>query len=274
MSSSTLGPGRAGTPTRPARWPARGVNGCRACRTRCAGATRRSEAQEQSRTDLRNRQPITGKPRDLPLVRGQVVTRLGRALAHLLPRRQKLLARAVSERLHPDREEHLIGRAQLLAGFGPPIRAAQPLAVEQVSPRASSGRSRVRPSLAIELVGCLAIAHQRPGTSQDSERRVGAGQGRGGSDVLEGDACDLRVAGPRRRFERFHRRPRCDEQLLWTVGARVLRGSQRLLVAAKAVAQDREPPRGELDATPWPSGEASSLTSRAPAPDRPSARAP
>jgi hypothetical protein len=41
-------------------------------------------AEEEARADLRVRQPITGEPRDLALLRSQIVARLGLALADCL----------------------------------------------------------------------------------------------------------------------------------------------------------------------------------------------
>jgi len=99
--------------------------------------------EEEPRTDLRIRQAIAGQACDLSLLRGQVVAGLDRPLAHLLACRLKLIACALGEPLHPDRDEHLVGAAQLLARVDPAVLAAQPLAVEQMR-RASSDASRVR----------------------------------------------------------------------------------------------------------------------------------
>ena len=54
---------------------------------------------------------------------------------HLLAGGLKLLAGALGERLHADRRQHLVGRAQLVARVDPAVLAAQPLPVEQMSAR-------------------------------------------------------------------------------------------------------------------------------------------
>src|SRR3954452_20525416 len=90
-------------------------------------------AEEELRPDLRVRQPIGGKQRDLPLLRGQIVAILDGPPPHLLPRSPKLLARALGERVHADRAQHLGGSAQLVARVDPAVLASQPLPVEQMS---------------------------------------------------------------------------------------------------------------------------------------------
>ena len=91
-----------------------------------------ARAEEQPRADLRVRQPVAGQPRDLPLLRGQLVARLDPALAHLLAGGQQLATGALGERLHPHLGEHPVRRPQLRARVDAPTLAAQPLAVEQV----------------------------------------------------------------------------------------------------------------------------------------------
>ena len=134
-------------------------------------------AEEEPRADLRIGQPIAGEPRDLPLLGGQIVARVDRPLAHLLARRLKLLTRALGERLHPDRGQHLVGRAQLLARVDPAILAAQPLAVEEVRAgelRTEPGAPQPLDRLAIQLVGGRPVAQQRPAARLDAERELGA----------------------------------------------------------------------------------------------------
>ena len=58
--------------------------------------------------------------------------------------RRQLAAGALGKRLHPDRREHLVRVAQLLAGVNAAILATQPLAVEQVS----AGKLRPQPRAA------------------------------------------------------------------------------------------------------------------------------
>ena len=77
-----------------------------------------------SRADLRVRQPIGGKQRDLPLLRRQIVASLDGPPPHLLAGGLKLLAGALRERFHADRGQHLVGRPQLVARVDPATLAA------------------------------------------------------------------------------------------------------------------------------------------------------
>ena len=66
---------------------------------------------------------------DLPLLGGQIVTALDRALAHRPARRHQLATRALGKRLHPHRRELLVRSAQLRHGRrpgGPPRRSHSP----------------------------------------------------------------------------------------------------------------------------------------------------
>jgi hypothetical protein len=74
-----------------------------------------ARAEEDPRSDLRVLPPITGQPRDLPFVGGAIITCLDRPLARGPARRLQFSAGGLGERLHPDRVEQLVGRAQLLA---------------------------------------------------------------------------------------------------------------------------------------------------------------
>jgi hypothetical protein len=91
-----------------------------------------ARAEEESGADLGVGEAIAGEPGDLPLLTGELVARVRRALAHLLARRQKLAAGTLGEGLHADRLEHLVCGTQLLAGIHPAALAAQPFAVEQM----------------------------------------------------------------------------------------------------------------------------------------------
>jgi hypothetical protein len=73
-----------------------------------------ARAEEDPRSDLRVLPPITGQPRDLPFLGGAIIRCLDRPLARG-PARRCSSAGALGERLHPDRVEQLVGRAQLLA---------------------------------------------------------------------------------------------------------------------------------------------------------------
>src|SRR6185312_6786716 len=74
-----------------------------------------ASAEEELCGDLRVGEAIAGEPRDLLLLRRQLVAQLGAALAHGLARRQELAPGPLCERLHPDPNEQPVGRAQLFA---------------------------------------------------------------------------------------------------------------------------------------------------------------
>src|SRR3954451_16060241 len=61
----------------------------------------RPRAEEELRADLGVRAPVAREPRDLLLLRRQLVARVVAALAHLLPRRQQLVPGALGEPLPP-----------------------------------------------------------------------------------------------------------------------------------------------------------------------------
>src|SRR4051794_37664963 len=139
-------------------------------------------AEEEPRTDLRIRQAIAGQACDLPLLRRQVIAGLDRPLAHLLACRLKLFTCALGERLHPDRDEHFVSVAQLLARVDPAVLAAQPLAIEQMS----AGELGTKPGpcqsldrLAVQALGTLTLGQKRPAARLDSQAPVGVA-GRGG----------------------------------------------------------------------------------------------
>jgi len=75
----------------------------------------RARAEEQLGADLRVRLPAGSQARNLHLLRGQLVERLDRALAHCLAGGQQLAAGALGERLHAHVREHRVGDSQLLA---------------------------------------------------------------------------------------------------------------------------------------------------------------
>src|SRR5262249_60965083 len=114
-----------------------------------------------------------GQQRDLRLLGGELVARLDAVLACLLARGDQLPARALGERLHPDRVEHVVGRAQLPARVDASAFAAQPLPIDEVcagevrtDPRAAQPVDR----LAVKGLGGRAVAQPRPRTSLDAAR--------------------------------------------------------------------------------------------------------
>src|SRR5260370_10447436 len=121
-------------------------------------------AEEQLGADLRIRQPVTCEPGDLHLLRGELVARPDRALAHGLTRRQQLATAALSERLHAHRGEPFVGGAQFLACVRAALLTPQPLAVQEVSAdQRGAHASATEPltRLAVEALARLAFAHQR-----------------------------------------------------------------------------------------------------------------
>ena len=84
-------------------------------------------------------QPFAGEPGDVVLLRGQLVAGLDGAAAHLLPGRHSSWRARSANPWMPMDDEHLVGRAELLAGVDAPLLPPQPLAVEEV------GASQLRP---------------------------------------------------------------------------------------------------------------------------------
>ena len=104
--------------------------------------------------------------------------------------------------------------------------------------RASSGAAASAEPLdrlAVEPLGLLALAQQRAGAGLDAQRPVAGRDGRGGGHALQRRARQLGPVAPASRPRAARAPPRRDEQLRRVV-ARLLRGGERLLVAAEAVA--------------------------------------
>src|SRR5262249_35780051 len=81
----------------------------------------RARAQEQLRADLGIGLSIPGPPGDLPLLRGELVRYVRRALADALPGGDQLAAGTLGERLGSDPREHVVGRPQLGPGISVPV---------------------------------------------------------------------------------------------------------------------------------------------------------
>ena len=95
---------------------------------------------------------------------GELVTGVGRALAHGLAGGQALAAGAFGEPVHADLDVHLVRDPKMLARFGAAAFASQPLAVDQVgarmrgtNPRAAQTRDR----LAVKVLGDITLVEQR-----------------------------------------------------------------------------------------------------------------
>src|SRR4030088_1323101 len=143
-------------------------------------------AEEELRADLRVRQAVAGEPRDLPLLCGQVVTRLDRALADPLARRREFPGCTVAEGFHAERSELIVSRPEVLACLDPALLAPQPFAEEQMSPGelgTPPGPCQSLDRLAIQALGTLTLAQECPAARLGPPAPVGAG-GRGGRHHL------------------------------------------------------------------------------------------
>ena len=168
---------------------------------------------------------------------GQLVARLGGPPAHPLARGQQLAPGTLGERLHADRHEQLVGRAQLCARVDAAILAAQPLPVEEMracevgpEPRAPQAVD----GLAVQALGGLALAQQRARPGVEAERPVGVAGLRVLAESRESALRELGVPGPRGGLDQLAQRPRGDVELR-RVLARLHGRRERLLVAAEAV---------------------------------------
>src|SRR3954454_21743272 len=115
----------------------------------------RAGAEEELRADLGVRAPVAREPRDLVLLRRQLVARVVAALAHLLARRQQLVPGALGKPVRAHREQHLARDPQLLARVDPPPRAAQPLPVEQPPAGQLDAHARARETVDRLAVGAI-----------------------------------------------------------------------------------------------------------------------
>ena len=187
-------PARARTRSRARLRRAPGVNESRAWRTPWGDAFDRPRTEEQAGTDLGVRQPFASEPRDLRLLRGQLIAGLDRPRTDLLAGRRQLAAGALREGLHLDRRRACRGRhaaARALRHDGSPGAATRRTGGGQ----RELGRSRVRPSRSI--ASCITVprspvAQQCPAARLDAEREVVGGGLRRLGEPLERIACRLR----------------------------------------------------------------------------------
>src|SRR4051812_7504985 len=91
--------------------------------------------EEEPGTDLRIGKPVARHPRDLHLLRRQLVAGVVGTFARDLTGRRQLHPGAFGERLHPDCGELLTSGAQVLTRIDSPTLTAQPLTIEQVCAR-------------------------------------------------------------------------------------------------------------------------------------------
>src|SRR5580693_8348099 len=209
----------------------------------------RPRGQEQLGADLLVGQALPGQPRDLGLLRGELVARAGGALADRLPGGQQLAAGPLGERLHADRVEHLVRGAKLRPRVGPPALATQPLTVEQVRAgelRRKAGTAQPADRLAIAALGVLAVAEQRPAARVGPLPPVGLANAGGLSQPGERAGGQLGLPGPAGRLDQLGQRSYGDKQLRRLLGG-LLGLGQGLLVAAETVVQDGRYPLRPLE---------------------------
>jgi 2,4-dienoyl-CoA reductase-like NADH-dependent reductase (Old Yellow Enzyme family) len=108
--------------------------------------------------------PSPGEPGDLGLSGGELGRGISRACAYALAGGMQLARRSYSEPVGSHTREHLVRGAQLFAGIDAPVLASQPFSVEQVGAAerpADAGAAKPVDRLAIEALGCIAVAQHR-----------------------------------------------------------------------------------------------------------------
>ena len=136
----------------------------------------RSRADEQPRTDLRIRQPITGKPPDLELLSGQLVASLNvrfRTVSPVAP--SSRLARSAKAPMSISLSMPTATRSCARRRCGDP--ATKPLAVDQMGAGeidAASGRAEECDRLAVQVLGLCPVAEQGTRPGLETESPVGA----------------------------------------------------------------------------------------------------
>src|SRR4051812_40978252 len=160
----------------------------------------RPRADEEPSADLVIGEAFAREPRDLQLLGGQILARLGRAPARPLARGQQLTRHALRERLDIHGREHLLCDAQVLAGLQPTALAAQPFAVLEVGageldsdPRAAEPLDR----LAVQRVSDVALAHERSAARLKPEGPVGPARTRQRGQAVDGLSCALAITTAR-----------------------------------------------------------------------------
>jgi hypothetical protein len=138
-------------------------------------------ADEQPGADLGVGQAVTGQPRDLGFLSGKLlagrVGSLGYALVGGFPGSHQLAAGPFGEGFHADGGQQVAGGAELFASVGAAVLAAQPLAVQQVSPsqfRAEPGPAEPVDRLPVQALRGPAIAYQGAAACLDAQSPVGS----------------------------------------------------------------------------------------------------
>src|SRR5689334_2972938 len=92
-------------------------------------------AHVELRPDLPVRGSGSSETRNLQFLKGELICRVDGALAHSLSRRAELVRRPIGERIETHRSELVVRHAKVNPRIDSPMRAAEPLAVDQMGPR-------------------------------------------------------------------------------------------------------------------------------------------
>ena len=198
----------------------------------------RAGPDEQLRADLRVGPPVPGQPGDLLLLRGQVGPGVLDPPAHLLPGGQQLSPGPFGETLGAHGRERLVRGPQLATGLGPPVLAAQPLAVAQPGPGqvyGHPGPAQPVERLAVQLIRRGPVGQQRQGPRRRPAGPVGAARRGDLRQLSRRLGGPLLLVAPDRRFHQLVQRPRRDDQFAGGTGA--VGGLEGEPVVAEAVVQ-------------------------------------
>src|SRR6201991_5390474 len=174
-------------------------------------------ADEQLRADLLIRQPVTGQPRDLCLLGGQLVTRADRLLAYLFAGGDQLAACPFSEGVRAHRGVHLVALTEMSTRVEAPVDPAQPLAIVQASARGmhdNAGRSQSFNGVEVQVLGTIVTGHQGFRICQETQAPVCSAGARAFLEPLHGVCSGCHVTGARRRFSQLEQTPTMHTEVL------------------------------------------------------------
>src|SRR3954447_11866104 len=197
-------------------------------------------AEEQLGSDLDIASTVDGEPGDVRLLRGELVDRLDRPLAHPVTGGQQLTPGPLGETLDAHRGEQAMGGPQLGAGVPAPVLAAQPFAVEEVGAGqcgAHAGPAETLDRLAIAVLSGLTSTQQGTRAGLGAQRPVGAAGAGRLHEPLPGVGCALGPAAADRRLDELGERPAEDTDVV--VLDDDFGGSGCLVVPAEAVVEQR-----------------------------------
>src|SRR5687768_11003856 len=113
--------------------------------------------------------------------------------------------------------------------------------------RTQPGATQPLDRLAMQALGTLTLAHERPAARLDSQAPVGVAGRSGRYHALERTGRQLGPRGADGRFDQLGRCPRGELEVPYLVG-RSLGRRERPVVAGQPVEKDRAHPLGPLDA--------------------------